>query len=533
MSLEIPSVTVVFGDITVPQADIVMLNVHLGCTREISSFECQIQNFDGKYGPNGEHPISLGLDGSISIGRGTNCPLIATVRVEELIHRISPSEAYLIVRGRCWGERLFRRTVTKKWENKKGEEIVKELIDYYAGLSHQRDGTELIEPTDTTYTRLQYEDTPIFDIIKFIAETADKDGVIGYDFRVEPDGKFAFFPKMSKTSPVDLTDQIEIVEYKKDIHGVRNKVTVYGAAEKAKPSDKDAWTETLDINNDGVDDWVSGTDTGVISLDDETKIVGNYSIRHETVYSDSYGSLYLYLADSTINCNKYPKLYFQIRKQKSFSNTVHLGLHDAFGNWADYWTDILSDEKWHVIEIGVGEKNEDNWQRPSSFDWSQINQIAIECFFEETGTGSFWIDNLFFNNCRWEATVEDSQSQASYGLREIVEIDEELHSDYECQLRAKALLDHLKNPIEYLKVKSTAIDYGNNPILPGDKIHIVLPSLNIDADYRIATVEYHVDARTQTLELSLELGREPQLLADYIYALRSKTAKLSKTKAYR
>ena len=53
------------------------------------------------------------------------------------------------------------------------------------------------------------------------------------------------------------------------------------------------------------------------------------------------------------------------------------------------------------------------------------------------------------------------------------------------------------------------------------------------ADYRIATVEYYVDARNQTLEVSLELGREPQLLADYIYALRNKTAKLSKTKAYR
>ena len=533
MSLEIPSVTVVFGDVAVPQTDIVMLNVHLGCTREISSFECQIQNFDGKYGPDGEYPISLGLDGSISIGRGANCPLVATVRVEELIHKISPSEAYLIVRGRCWGERLFRRTITKKWENKKGEEIVKELIDYYAGLSHQRDGTELIENTDTTYTRLQYEDTPIFEIIKFIAETADKNGVIGFDFRVEPDGKFAFFPKMTKTSPVDLTDQIEIVEYRRDIHGVRNKITIYGAAEKAKPSDKDAWTETLDINNDGVNDWVSGTDTGVVSLDSQNKISGNYSVKHETAYSDSYGSLNLYLADNTTNCNKYPKLCFQIRKEESFGNTVRIGLHDAFGNWADYWTDILSDGKWHVVEVGVGEKNEDNWQKPSNFDWSQINQIAIECFFEETGVGSFWIDNLFFNNCRWEATVEDAESQTSYGLRELVEIDEELHSDYECQLRAKALLDYMKDPIEYLKVKSTAINYGNNPILPGDKIHLVLPSLNIDADYRIATVEYYVDARTQTLEVSLELGREPQLLADYIYALRNKTAKLSKTKAYR
>jgi len=105
------------------------------------------------------------------------------------------------------------------------------------------------------------------------------------------------------------------------------------------------------------------------------------------------------LADNTTNCNKYPK---------SFGNTVCIGLHDAFGNWADYWTDILSDGKWHAVEVGVGEKKEDNWQKSSNFDWGQINQIAIECFFEETGVGSFWMDNLFFNNCRWEATVEDA-----------------------------------------------------------------------------------------------------------------------------
>ena len=533
MSVALPSVAVVFGEVTVPQTEVVEVKVHLGCTNEVSSFECLIQNFDGKYGPNGQYPISLGADGSISIGRGENCPLIATVRVEELVYRLTPNEGYLVVRGRCWGEKLFRRTVSKKWEEKKGEEIVKELIDYYVGLSHSRNETELIESTDTTYSKLEYEDAKVFDIIKFIAETADKNGVIGFDFRVEPDGKFAFFPKMSKTSAIDLTDLIEVVEYRKDIHAVRNKVKVYGAAEKAKPQDKDAWTETLDIDNDSVNDWVSGTGTGQVSLDNSTKTVGNYSIRHETATSDYYGSLILYLSNNTVDCNKYPKLHFQIRKQSSFENTVHIGLHDAFGNLAHHWTSVPPDEQWHIIEIDVGEKNKDNWQTSADFDWSQINQISWECYFEGTNTGSFWIDNLFFNNCRWESTEEDSESQSNYGLRELVEIDEELHSDYECQLRAKALLEHLKNPVEHLKVKSTVIDYGNSPLLPGDKIHITLPSLSIDADYRIASAEYYVDARTQTLEVSLELGRQPQLLADYIYALKSKTAKLSKTKAYR
>ncbi|MCS7115138.1 MAG: hypothetical protein N0A00_07075, partial [Candidatus Bathyarchaeota archaeon] len=47
---------------------------------------------------------------------------------------------------------------------------------------------------------------PVWDIIRYIAETADKNGVIGFDFRVAPDGKFEFFPRNSKTSPVSLTD---------------------------------------------------------------------------------------------------------------------------------------------------------------------------------------------------------------------------------------------------------------------------------------------------------------------------------------
>jgi hypothetical protein len=100
-------------------------------------------------------------------------------------------------------------------------------------------------------------------------------------------------------------------------------------------------------------------------------------------------------------------------------------------------------------------------------------------------------------------------------------------------LRAKALLNQLKNPAEYLTVRSTVIDYGNTPLLPGDKIHVTIPNENIDADFRILSVEYHVDAKTQTLETTLELGREPPLLADYLYALRSKTDHLSRHKIAR
>jgi hypothetical protein len=46
-----------------------------------------------------------------------------------------------------------------------------------------------------------------------------------------------------------------------------------------------------------------------------------------------------------------------------------------------------------------------------------------------------------------------------------------------------------------------------------------------------STTCYSVDGKTQTLDVTLELGREKPLLADYVYALRKKTDSLSRYKA--
>jgi hypothetical protein len=60
-----------------------------------------------------------------------------------------------------------------------------------------------------------------------------------------------------------------------------------------------------------------------------------------------------------------------------------------------------------------------------------------------------------------------------------------------------------------------------------------LPNEGVDGDFRILSVEYYVDAKTQTLETSLELGREQPLLADYMFRLKSKTDSLSRYKLAR
>jgi len=93
-----------------------------------------------------------------------------------------------------------------------------------------------------------------------------------------------------------------------------------------------------------------------------------------------------------------------------------------------------------------------------------------------------------------------------------VEVDEELYSDNECMLRAKALLNHLKEPAEYLTLRSIVVDYGDTPVLSADKIHVTLPNENVDLDFHVLSVEYYVGAKTQALEITLKLGREQPLL---------------------
>ncbi len=524
MSVDLPSVAVVFGSVTPPQGDVVDLNVHLGCTREVGSFELVLQNWNSKYSPNGTYPITVGSDGSICLGRGVNCPMLLTCRVESVKYQSSPVESYLSVSGRCWGERLFRRVVTKTYMNMKGEDIVKDLIDYYVGLSHVRGSVELVESTDTTYTKLEYSDTPVMDILREIADSADKAGAIGFDFRVTPDAKFEFFPKNSKTSQINLSERIETCEYTRDITRIRNKITVYGATDKSFPPAKDAWTESLSTG-DGAWTALSGT----ISLDNANIVKGSYSIKTAAT-NLYYASCQLTLnSGKEVDTDQYPTLNLWLSRDAAFNGNATIVLHDVYNNLASHETTVGT-EKWFQTQIAVGNKNADQWQASTQFNWNLVEAVQVTLWFTGVGSGSFWVDGLYFGGRRFSSIADDQASQNAIGLRELVEVNEELCSDFECESHAKALLANLKAPAETLTVQSSVLDYGASPILAGDKIHVTLPNEGVDGDFRVLSVEYHADAKTQTLQTTLELGREKPLLADYIYALRSKTSQLSRYK---
>jgi len=84
MSIEIPKMAIAFGQYGISQGDVIECRIHLGCTREVSSFELLLQNWNGKYSPNGSVPLAVGMDGHIDIGRGSNVPQIITCRIESI-----------------------------------------------------------------------------------------------------------------------------------------------------------------------------------------------------------------------------------------------------------------------------------------------------------------------------------------------------------------------------------------------------------------------------------------------------------------
>ena len=537
MSVDIPNLAVVLGSVTPPQGDVIEARIHLGATKEVSSWELLLQNWDKKYSPGGTYPIIVSQDGHINIGRGVNCPQIITTRTESIRYESGPSENYLRVSGRCWGEKLFRRVVTKTYSSQKGEAIIKDLLDYFAGLSHVRNSIELVENTDTTYTKLEYENTPVWDILKFIAGSADLAGVIGYDFRVAPDAKFEFFPRNSKTSSVSLSEKIEQSEYRKDIFGVRNKITIYGVQNRMDPTDGDAWTEPA---SEPPENWVLDFGEGVHRSGTYVK-VGSYSIfgrADPTTYRVTFHR----------NLSGLSPFYYSMLKFWCVSQYVpqdHRWIRllapddNNYFQKSDFTVGYTSMSDWRLNELPLGKSQEYDaltnpngiWVKVGNPSWFNISAIKFEAQWNLPW--DLFIDGLFFDKGRFKNTQEDSTSQSNYGIRELVDTDEELYSDNECMLRAKAILAQLKDPAEYLTVRSTVIDYGTTPLLPGDKIHVTLPNENVDADFRILNVEYRVDAKTQTLEIALELGREVPLLADYLYALRSKSDHMSRHKIAR
>jgi len=503
--------------------DVVESNVHLAVTEEVGSVNCLIQNYDAKY----TDQITVGDMIEVAMSRsGESWTKVFKGRLDAVAKRAEASlrgpQHYLRLRGRDLGAELFNRLVTKKYVDKEGSEIVKDVLANYTPLASVG-----VETTNSTYTEEEYENKPAWEIVKYVAETAkNASNVIGYDFKCE-EGDLKFFSKGKYASAVSLDGIITLCEHESAIERVRNKIYVYGEASKSYPLDKDSWTESL-TPTDGA--WSSHTGTGNVSLDSTEEIVGNYCIKHATTTPDYYGrAAFTFNAGKEINANIYPSVNFQIKEESAFSGEVTLILEDIDGNWAAKEYRISNNKKWHFENFMCGTKHADEWAGSNipNFNWEKIKKLLFDAHFSGAGTGAFWIDNLYFSNCRWSATAEDSTSQSKYGVRELAVVDETLISDDACAKLANAELKYRKDPAESLRV--TVL--GDPNIVAGETIHVTSPNENIDAEYRIQAVDHFLDDEGE-FETSLTLIAEPPRIAEILSETRREVGVLMRGTAY-
>jgi len=323
------------------------------------------------------------------------------------------------------------------------------------------------------------------------------------------------FKRGKYTSGVSLAERIEHYKKEDDVHRVRNKIKVYGAAERAYPLDKDLWTESS-TPADG--SWASGTGTGSVSFDTTQKIKGTGSIKLTVGGSDYYGRLIFTLnAGKEANCYDVPDGYadvtFQIKLEDAYSGDITLLLEDDAGKQCNKQLKVKKNE-WVLINASCGRGAKDQWTYifDSAFNWKKVKKVDITCHFPATGTGAFWVDNLFFNKRRFEGSAEDAASQAKYGVRwkEPI-IDDSLKSDAECLKKAESFRDFLKEKV------ITLTDFeveGDNGFNPGDKQLVTISNDNINEYFRILEIRHVVKGVNWSTFLTLT--NAPQFI-DYVF----------------
>lgn len=529
------------GGVQIPNEDMIKLRAHIAMMEEVSNFELALYNFDKQYIET--YPIRNKDFVRIFIGRGAVLPQVFQGKVEEIDAESEAMYHEMTLKGRCIGEDLYRRLVTELFQNKKGEYIVRTLLDKYCSfLRHQRNGVELIEDTDTTYTEREHVQTKFKDVLDYIAKTADKAGVIGYDYRVEYDGLFAFFPRSSKTSPISLIDVIKYSNYRRTVHRIRNRIYVYGKAEKTNPLNPDDWTEELT-------DWSStlqGVNYGTLSQADPFR--GSHSIK--VLKTDDFCGMRRTIPSVQGGFGGPEKYrYFEFAAMPHGNGTgpldlsIHLGTPNynvapyRYASWGCPWGSLKPDE-WNEIKLIIGPKEAYVRIGPARGiwwctgvelpDWDGIREIVFILAQVGSTETSLRVDFARFSGARFSAVAENITDPAD--IREESETDEELASDAECLDRANALLDWLKDEAELVTLQTEILDFGNNRIQPGDMQPVVLPNENVNKSFRVLNIDYNLDEE-QELPIAIELGKETPLLADYLYRLRKETSTLARLKA--
>jgi hypothetical protein len=397
--------------------------------------------------------------------------------------------------GMDLGEVLQRSLYTNYWTAVDADVIVTELATY-AGLGTSFSG----DASDDYDVTLNVEDKKLWDIIREISDYWVSAGVqINKDFFVDINNNLVWKTRPLRTVGVEtltLGDNILSYDIVQNLSQVYNNITVYGESGKigtpgktgrCEPLNKDLWTV------DDIANWTAIV--GAISVSTSSPKVGANCLR--CVCVDAGKETQFRRTFTAINCygvEAYQTLNFFIRVigTNVLTSKVKL-LAPDIDNYFEANIPVSGDgiEWLPCITFQLGQNQECNdynptgiWTLHGSPDWQQISGIDFDLTYSLV-LQNVYIDGLYFGHGRFHSTATD----ATYGARDLVVVDNALHSDAECESRANILLERMKLPTTQLEITLK----GNPNVKKGDRIPITLVPENIDAvDFDVLNVEHTI-----------------------------------------
>jgi hypothetical protein len=408
---------------------------------------------------------------------------------------------YITVEGMGYAEELNvpPALFTKEYNATGGKTVIQDAVDVsnYISKEFVDQGNFIATTHDFTFSEV----VPAAPINEVCSKARTSGGAVGFESFVDAAGNLNVFKRGLYSSPVDLTGKILSYTKKEDVHRVRNKQKVYGATGDSLPSDRDSYTESLT-------DWTASQ--GSLSLDGTYKQVGSYSIR-------CTGNIAQFKLSKSLVVPKESeaKLFVWIWMENGMNASareIRLLAPDSSNYFKTaipwYWTDSL----WRVQNYPLGEESEDVvWTKVGSPSWYSIS--AVEFYVNwGAGGGAINVDGLYIYPKLFEASYEDSTSEARYGVRLNEPItDDSLLSNAECLAEAMSVVAFLKDKV--VSLSDVEVE-GDNRFTSGYLQHVEISNDGINGDFRILEIKHvvkGVDWKTY-----LTLSDEP-IEIDYVF----------------
>jgi len=319
-----------------------------------------------------------------------------------------------------------------------------------------------------------------------VQETAEK---ASFDVYENPDGALIAHTKMSADFLCPVVTWIRNAVKGDDLHPVRNRIKVYGAAGKRVPSDGDQWTESQPIM------WQYNYGFGFNYYYPK---VGNSALGLSTVAGklDAYFTFF-FEGETLHNVSSFKwgygrgsfkNLHFWHEEYAPLGSDFTVLELRAYTDDGNYFYTPISHEGigWREESIALGSGNEydpandedtlGKWVKVGSPSWVNITKWGI---YAEAGAGgcTVYLDGFYFDGAECSGEAEDLASQALYGVRVAEPVsDATLLTDAECILKAESLIRQLVN--SDVSIKDFVVD-GDHRFRPGDRITMLGVTLRI------------------------------------------------------